>query len=275
MNGTGAEKNPSARSRRAFLRAGGIGVAVGAAGVGGAATMRFGDVAAARERALGATYAERSRASSLTVLWRADTDRKAMALTFDDGPGEKLTPRLLDLLREAKVRATFLLVGSRAVALPDLVRRQVRDGHELGNHSWSHADLSLLDFHDLRRDLERTDDALGDLTGRRPAVIRPPYGRVNGALLQHAAIAGQQVLLWDVRLREGDLDAAGNAAWVAENLRPGTIVLAHDEGSANRRVGIDAVPGILKAARERGYEFLTASEMAELDRAGRQGAGGL
>ncbi len=229
--------------------------------------MHHRDVAAARDRGLAATYAERSTSGALQVLWRADTQRKVMALTFDDGPGEELTPRLLDALREAKVRATFLLVGSRARAHPDLVRTQVRDGHELGNHSWSHADLGLLSFDELRADLERTDDVLADLTGRRPAVIRPPFGRVNGALLQHAAMSDQQILMWDLRLREGDLDTPGNVTWVTDNLRPGVILLGHDAGSDNRYIGVDAVPGIIRAAKERGYEFLTASEMFEVDRA--------
>ena len=260
-------------SRRAFLRAGGSVVALGATGLAGVGGMHYRDVAEARDRGLAATHAERSTTGALQVLWRADTERKVMALTFDDGPGEELTPRLLQMLREAKVRATFLLVGSRARQRPDLVRAQHDGGHEVGNHSWSHKDLSLLDFDDLRRDLERTDQQLADLTGRRPTLIRPPFGRVNGALLQHAAMTDQQILLWDLRLREGDLDAAGNVNWVTENLRPGMILLGHDAGSANRYIGVDAVPGIIRAASERGYEFLTASEMFEVDRA--QSAGGV
>lgn len=229
--------------------------------------MRYRDVAAARERGLAATYAERSSATGLQVLWRAETTRKVAALTFDDGPGAELTAGLLDVLRTAKVRATFLLVGSRAKERPDLVRRQAREGHEVGNHSWSHRDLSLLSYDEIRGELERTDELLEDLTGRRPAVVRPPFGRINGALLQHVAIARQGVLLWDVRLREGDLDAPGNVAWVGENLRPGTIVLCHDAGSDNRYIGIQAIPGIVATARERGFEFVTASEMFELDNA--------
>lgn len=252
-------------SRRTFLRAGGSVLALGAVGAGGAGGMHHRDVADARDRGLAATHAERSTTGALQVLWRADTERKVMALTFDDGPGEQLTPRLLEMLREARVRATFLLVGSRARERPDLVRAQHDGGHEVGNHSWSHRDLSLLDFAELRRDLERTDAQLSDLTGRRPTVIRPPFGRVNGALLQHAAMADQRILLWDLRLREGDLDTPGNIGWVTENLRPGMILLGHDAGSANRYIGVDAVPGIIKAAKERGYEFLTASEMFEAD----------
>jgi peptidoglycan-N-acetylglucosamine deacetylase len=253
-------------SRRTVLRAAGLGVA-GVVGAGGAgAAVRYRDVTAARERNDGATVATHSDATSLRVLWRARTDEKVMAFTFDDGPGEELTAGLLDVLREEQVRATFCLVGERARELPGLVRTQVGRGHELANHSWSHADLGLLDYEGVKRELERTDDVLADLSGgRRPAVIRPPYGRVNGALLQHAARTGQDVLLWDMRFRESELDTEGNAQHVLANLRPGTVLLGHDAGKSNRRIGIEAVPAIIKEAKARGYAFLTASEMFDLD----------
>lgn len=256
-------------SRRSVLRAAGVGLAGVVGAAGGGAAVRYRDVAATREHNDGATVAQLSEATSLRVLWRADTEDKVMALTFDDGPGEELTAGLLDVLREEKVRATFCLVGERAHELRDLVRSQLRDGHELANHTWTHADLGLLGYDDVRRELERTDELLAELAGgRRPTLIRPPYGRVNGALLQHAARSGQQVLLWDMRFLESELDTAGNAAYVLENLRPGTVLLGHDAGKSNRYVGIDAVPAIVKGAKERGYSFLTASEMFERDASG-------
>jgi len=166
------------------------------------------------------------------------------------------------------VRVTFSLVGKRAFAHRDLVRRQLAAGHELANHTWSHADLSRLDSTRQQAELERTDQLLYELSGKRPAMIRPPYGRVNGALLEHAARNGQHVLLWDMRFHEGSYDSAGNAAWVLKTMRPGSILLGHDAGSANRYVGTQAVPAIIEGAKRRGYEFVTASEMYELDGAG-------
>jgi peptidoglycan/xylan/chitin deacetylase (PgdA/CDA1 family) len=256
-------------ARRTVLRAAGLGL-VGAAGAGGGgAAVRYRDVSAARERNDGATVAQHSDATGLRVLWRARTEEKVMAFTFDDGPGEELTAGLLDVLRSEKVRATFCLVGERARELPGLVRTQVSHGHELANHSWSHADLGLLDYGQIRSELERTDEVLADLAGgRRPAVIRPPYGRVNGALLQHAAQSGQDVLLWDMRFLESELDTEGNTAHVLSHLRPGTVLLGHDAGKSNRHIGIGAVPGIIAEAKSRGYSFLTASEMFELDARG-------
>lgn len=258
----------AAPPRRSVLRAAGAGAAgllgLGASGGG----THYRDRVAARRRGDAATIAPLTGATGLQVLWRARTDRKVVALTFDDGPGDELTPRLLDALREAHVRATFFVVGSRAHDRPDLVRTQARDGHEIANHSWSHPDLSALDYADVAWQLERTDQVLARLTGARPTVIRPPWGRINGALLQHAAQTGQRILLWDLRFHESEFDTAGNAGYVLDRLRPGTVVLAHDAGLRDRWIGIDAIPAVIAGARERGYEFVTASELFALHDAG-------
>ncbi len=258
-------------SRRSFLRMAGAGVAgtLGAGAIAGTAVgaERYNDIASARRRGDGATVATLSSATSLDVLWRAKTDRKVMALTFDDGPSAEHTGRLLDALKEAKARATFAVVGRNAEQFRDLVRRQRGDGHEVANHTWSHADLSLHEYNACKRELERTDELVADLTGSPTAVIRPPFGRINGQLLQYAAQTGQKIVLWDMRLLEDEFDAAGNARYVLDHLRPGTVVLAHDAGLAKRKVGMAAIPGILAGARKLGYEFVTVSEMFALDRA--------
>lgn len=258
-------------SRRSFLRMAGAGVAgtLGAGAIAGTAVgvERYSDIASARRRGDGATFATLSSATSINVLWRARTDRKVIALTFDDGPSAEHTGRLLDALKAANARATFAVVGRNAEQFRDLVRRQHNDGHEVANHTWNHADLSLHEYDRCKRELSRTDELVADLTGSPTAVIRPPFGRINGQLLQYAAQTGQKVVLWDMRLLEDQFDAAGNTSYVLDHLRPGTVVLAHDAGLAKRRVGMAAVPAILAGAHKAGYEFVTVSEMFDLDRA--------
>jgi peptidoglycan/xylan/chitin deacetylase (PgdA/CDA1 family) len=252
-----------------LLRTAGLGVA----GLFGARLagdrMRRQGTALASVRGKATSMAKGSGATSLRVLWRARTEEKVMALTFDDGPGRELTAPLLDALREEKVRATFCLVGRQAFEERDLVRRQMRDGHDLVNHTWTHANLALLDYDDLKVEMERTDQLLYELTGRNPGMIRPPYGHVSGALLQHAAMAGQGLLLWDVQLRETRLDTAGNVDHVIDHLRPGCIVLGHDHGREDRVIGTRAIPEIIRRAKAEGYRFVTASEMFEIDAAAR------
>jgi peptidoglycan/xylan/chitin deacetylase (PgdA/CDA1 family) len=257
-------------SRRSFLRMAGAGLAgtVGAGAIGGAAygAERYREIESGRRRGDGATVATLSSATSLDLLWRAETDRKVLALTFDDGPGEEHTAHLLDVLHAAKVRASFAVVGRNAAKLPDLVRRQHAEGHEVLNHTWTHLDLSMHDYTECKRELARTDEVIAKLTGSPSAVIRPPFGRMSGNFLQYAAQSGQRIVLWDQRLLEDDFDAAGVAGNIVDHLRPGTVVLCHDAGLAKRKVGMAAIPAILAGAKRLGYEFVTVSEMFALDR---------
>jgi peptidoglycan/xylan/chitin deacetylase (PgdA/CDA1 family) len=263
-----AEHDPTA-SRRSFLRMAGAGLAgtVGAGAIAGTAfgAERYQAIESGRRRGDGATVATLSSATSLELLWRAKTDRKVVALTFDDGPGPEHTAQLLDVLKHAKVRASFAVIGRNAARLPDLVRREHAEGHEILNHTWDHADLSMHEYEDCKRKLARTDELIASLTGAPSRVIRPPYGRMSGNFLQYAAQTGQRLVLWDQRLLEDDFDAAGVADNIVGNLRPGTVVLCHDAGLAKRKVGMAAIPAIIAGARELGYEFVTVSEMFALD----------
>ncbi len=258
------EASSTAVSRRALLAGAGLGLA-GLGTAGGVGATRYRDVASDRGRADAAGVSEGSRSTSVRVLWRAETDRKVMALTFDDGPGDNLTAGLLDVLRDKDVRVSFCVVGRNVQQHRDLIAREVAGRHELLNHSWDHADLSRLDYAGVAAQLERTDTLLAELTGAPPALIRPPFGRISGQVLQHAAESRRSVLMWSIRFHEADRDSAANVSDVMAALRPGLIVLGHDVGPANRAVGIAAVPGIIDAARAKGYEFVTASEMLTLD----------
>lgn len=271
-SGAGAQPPPGERDldRRRLIKALGASAAVGVGAATGFGVTSRHDIASARSRAEGATFAKSSAARSVRVLWRAETDRKVIALTFDDGPGDTLTRPLLEVLREQQVPATFCLVGRETTTRRDLVKQQLADGHELANHSWSHPDLSLLSPDELSTELDRTDQLFCELTGTRPRFIRPPFGRVSGALLQHAAVNGQDLLLWDVRFREKELDSAGNVTHVLTTMGPGSILLGHDAGLANRYIGTQAVPGLIRQAKAQGYEFVTASTMADLDEASRR-----
>ena len=239
-----------------------------AAAVGAGASTKataYEDVANARKTASATSHLDLGEATTVKTLWRAKTTQKVLALSFDDGPGTPLTRQLIDVLREERVRASFGIVGSRAHQLRDLVRAEIRDGHELFNHSWSHPDLSAMDTDAIRVELERTDQLLYELSGARPAFVRPPFGRINGVLLQHVAKSHQSLLMWHMRFAEDIYDSAGLAQHVVDNLSPGMIVLGHDVGSARRAIGIGAVPAIIRGARKRGYSFVTPSELLELD----------
>lgn len=254
--------------RRGLLRGLGAAGLTGAGVVAGGSIVGWRDRADMRLRADAASSVEPRRADSLRVMWRATTTEKVLALTFDDGPVEELTAPLLDLLDDAKVPATFCVVGSRAARQESLLRRQVSGRHELVNHTWDHPDLCLLGASAVADELDRTDDVIRRATGSRPRMLRPPFGRLSGAVLEAAAERDLDVLMWDVRLHEksgeGPADSDDVAREVLDVLHPGMVLLGHDGGPGPHHVGVAAMPQVLREAKARGYRFVTASEMFAL-----------
>ena len=183
---------------------------------------------------------------------------KCIALTFDAGPG-KNTPELLDVLKEKKVHATFFLLGKNHVMkYPELVAREAREGHEVGNHTWTHKILTDQDADGIRDELARTQDAIARITGHRPRLMRPPQGRTDGDVQDVLRELGLSAVLWSTTakdyattdsalIRERTLDQAG---------RDG-IILLHDIYPGT----VPAVPGIIDELRKRGYTFVTVPQL--------------
>lgn len=196
------------------------------------------------------------------IVWSGTGE--GVALTFDDGPDPELTPRVLDALDRAGVRATFMVVGERAVATPDLVRRAVDAGHEIGNHTWSHRSLATLDPDAVRAELGRTADALERIVPDAPVrFFRPPRGILTGAATQAAAELGYDVLLWSCTRTHLD-----------RPLEPGSVACLHDGTGrselsrwpwrhglrAKRRAEVADLPAVLARASRGGVRFVTASD---------------
>jgi peptidoglycan-N-acetylglucosamine deacetylase len=155
---------------------------------------------------------------------------KTVYLTFDDGPTPDLTPRLLDLLAQYEARATFFVLGNHAQRYPDLVRRSALEGHVLANHTWTHVDPWLTRSGRMESELQRTTDLIEELTATQVTRVRPPYGRLSPQMMRWARQCGQRVTLWDVM--PGDFlpwrRSAGIAVFTVERVRPGSIVVLHD-----------------------------------------------
>ena len=244
------------RSRRDVLRAavlGGVATSL-AAGSGAAASTRHRFAAQRRASSAGGPGAVR-------VLWQAGVAQRLFALTFDDGPSSAYTTRLLDVLGELQVPATFFCVGRAARAHPELVARASAEGHEIGNHSDTHVNLGTASADQTRAELVSCQRTLTELTGRRPALVRPPYGAVSGAVLRVTAELGCHLALWSFALDEEGRTTADVVEQARSRLSPGGILLAHDAGDLRRQVGMDAVPYIVQLARDAGYRMATVSEL--------------
>jgi peptidoglycan/xylan/chitin deacetylase (PgdA/CDA1 family) len=196
--------------------------------------------------------------------WRGPREARRLALTFDDGPDPVWTPRLLDALGAAGVPATFFLIGERAARAPGLVRRMVAEGHEVGNHSWSHRSLWLCGPRATQGEIRRAHDRLGDLTGAAPRHFRPPWGMVNAAMFPVLRRLGERCVFWSIQ-PEGrrPAPAATQVDHVLGRAHAGAIVDLHDaEGTpaAPARL-MEALPALLEGLRERGYGFTTVADL--------------
>lgn len=196
---------------------------------------------------------------------RGDRRYRIAALTFDDGPDGIYTPRVLDQLKRYGVRATFYLVGKRAAARPDIVQRIVREGHEVGNHSWDHAELTRLDERRIHLELFQTHQTLVRLTGRPVRTFRPPYGALDDRVLREARAIGYATVLWNVDSLDWKRGMTRDDVLhnVLPAVRNGSIILMHSAGGKGEDLSntVEALPLIIKTLRGQGYRLVTISEL--------------
>ena len=188
---------------------------------------------------------------------RVETGRRAVALTFDDGPDPRFTPAVLDLLAASGARATFFVVGVGVAAHPHLVRRAVAEGHEVANHTLGHERLDRLDRPGVRAQLEGGAAAISALAlgpAARPNLVRVPYGCEGAASRAELQAGGWEVARWRGCL-ERHLAAEGPEAAarrLAGQARPGDVLLAHDGGGRDRGTTVAALPSLLAGLAARG-----------------------
>lgn len=198
-------------------------------------------------------------ANSPTTTTHVATDRPYLAMTFDDGPHPVNTPRLLDMLKSRKIKATFYCIGWRVNKWPQIVQRIMAEGHEVGNHTYKHPFLTKLGPRGVLYEMDSTTSAIHKATGRLPLTMRPPYGAFS---------AKQRTMLHDARALPTILWSVDPADWrrpgasvvasrIVKNAHPGAIILSHDI----HKPTIDAMPAAFDALLAKGYQFKTVSEM--------------
>ncbi len=206
---------------------------------------------------------ERSSYSSIHV------DGPYIAMTFDDGPHPTLTPKLLDILKERHIHVTFFVLGQMVKGHPEILAREVAEGHEIGNHSWDHPALNKLAEGGLQHQLADTSAIIKEVTGKAPTIMRPPHAATNPRLSRAIEKEyGMKVILWSVdpidwkdpgpqvveqRILSGGKESGG--------AKPGAIILSHDIHKGT----IEAMPATLDALLAKGYKFVTVSELLALE----------
>jgi peptidoglycan/xylan/chitin deacetylase (PgdA/CDA1 family) len=189
--------------------------------------------------------------------WRVD-GANCLALTFDDGPDPVDTPKLLDLLREKGVKATFFVVGKRADQHPEIVRRAWEEGHLIANHTWSHRHLfCFLTPSRLRAEIERGTESVRRSCGSRPRLFRSPVGMRHPLLRSYLKDAGLEYVSWSIRTRDTLTTNSGVLARrILNQAASGDIILLHDHLPAGADVMLEALPRVIDELRERGFQFV-------------------
>ena len=195
------------------------------------------------------------------VVSKIDTEEKVVALTFDDGPHPRTTAEILDVLGEFGVRATFFNVGENAVKRPELTAREASEGHETGNHTFSHINVKSLSAEKVKKQLLDTEDAVLKATGSKPTLFRPPEGRIGEVGKRAAEELGYTVVLWSVDTRDWThRTAEAIAKTVTDNVKSGDVILCHDFISGESHTA-EALRIFIPKLLAEGYEFVTVSEL--------------
>ncbi|MFB6363357.1 polysaccharide deacetylase family protein [Paenibacillus elgii] len=189
---------------------------------------------------------------------------KQVALTFDDGPDAKYTVKILDILKKYNAKATFFVVGYQAEKYPNVLSRIVKEGHMLGNHTWSHKDLTKLSGQQINNEIVKLNKVIQNATGEAPKYVRTPYGAVSNKVTKAIEQNGQHNVLWNVDTR----DWAGTTPEdmlknVKANLKPGGIILMHSFGGKKGDLSntIECLPKMIEELQEEGYSFVTVDEL--------------
>ena len=191
-------------------------------------------------------------------------NEKVVALTFDDGPDPRYTHRVVSLLKDEGIHATFFEVGKFAEKYPYLTKLVVENGNVVGNHSYSHPDLRLDKIEHVRFEVLRGAETLEKITGKHPALFRPPKGLYDEQILEALKGMGYQTVLWSLTVEHKSAKTPMEMADRVINLvQPGTIILAHD-GRLDREHTLEALPMIIETLKAEGYRFVTVPEMIEL-----------
>lgn len=181
--------------------------------------------------------------------------KKYIALTFDDGPSKKVTPRVLEILRDHNAKATFYMLGQSVQAAPDMAKAVAKDGHEIGNHSYKHDNLSKMTAAQALADITKTNKIIQKAAGHEPLTIRPPYGARNHGLEKQVS---QPTVLWSIdTLDWKTLNPVATLGQVKQHAYPGAIVLMHDIHPTTA----DALDSVLTYLEKQGYEFVTISQL--------------
>lgn len=203
-------------------------------------------------------------------FYKGDSKKKTLYLTFDNGYENGYTEKILDVLKKEKVPATFFVTGHYLQTAPDLVKRMVKEGHIVGNHSWYHPDLTTNSDADIRQELDTVRDRTKELTGQKEMkYVRPPRGILSERTLKVAKDLGYTHVMWSLAFVDWNVNQQKGWEYsyssIMKQVHPGAVMLLHTVSKDNA----DALDKVIKDLRKKGYQFKSLDDLAKKSRSNR------
>lgn len=199
------------------------------------------------------------------LYWAGSAQDKMIALTFDDGPEEYWTPKILDILKEKNVKATFFVIGQQVQKHPDMLRRIYAEGHVIGNHTFDHTNLTKIDAQQVDQEIEKCASTINEIVGKTPRLVRPPFGFHNEPVDNIVYSKNRIIILWSLDTEDWKgLDAATIKGRILPKIQNGYIVLQHDGVNPKLGGSIQALPDIIDGLKTKGYTFVTVAELLDI-----------
>ena len=201
------------------------------------------------------------------IIKHGSNNEKLIALTFDDGPDKDFTPQVLDILKNNDVKATFFVVGENVGWNPEILKREYEEGHEIGNHTFTHINVSKKGYEDIYKEINDTQQAVKKVIGKEPTLFRPPYRALSKNMCSIVKQKDMNVVLWS-NLDPRDWSNPGVnyiVNTITSKVDNGTIILLHDYNNLRnkRSQTIQALEIIIPKLKAMGYKFVTVSELIE------------
>ena len=201
------------------------------------------------------------------IIKHGSNNEKLIALTFDDGPDKDFTPQVLDILKQNDVKATFFVVGENVGWNPEILKREYEEGHEIGNHTFTHINVSKKGYEDIYKEINDTQQAVKKVIGKEPTLFRPPYRALSKNMCSIVKQKDMNVVLWS-NLDPRDWSNPGVnyiVDTITSKVDNGTIILLHDYNNLRKKRSqtIQALEIKIPKLKAMGYNFVTVSELIE------------
>lgn len=204
------------------------------------------------------------------TIYRVKTPHKKVAITFDDGPSPIWTPKILDELKKANIKATFFMIGHHVKKYPDVARRVALEGHQIANHGFAHSVLFYYTPDELEEDIKYSELVIKETTGQATTCFRPPKAMITHREKEKVKSMGYHVVLWSLNSKDWvTFDDKYIVRYILRHIQNGDIILFHDSGGVLKTEGgdrsetVSTIPLLAEKLKERGFEFVTVDELLE------------